>query len=59
MKATKVKVIIEIEVLSIDSVQCVYMEAIKGIEREITEGSVRMDDGDQVKWKVTREEVEF
>jgi hypothetical protein len=59
MKAEKVTVTITVECLSIQTVGGLTMQAIEMINKEAEEGSLSMDDGDQVKWETKREKVEF
>ena len=59
MKAQKVKISIEVEVLSVDVLKSMLAAAVDQIEREAESGMLRMSDGDEVSWSVIREDVEF
>jgi hypothetical protein len=59
MKATKVTVCIEVEALSVDCLRGLADRAIEHVEREFEAGELRADDGDVVRWNVTRKPVEF
>ena len=59
MKATKYTVTLTIEVLSMDSVASIAMNAISQINHEHTGGSISCDDGDFAEWKTEQKSVEF
>jgi plastocyanin len=59
MKATKFTVTVTAEVLSMDSVHALLMEANANIMHEFPNGSVTADDGDTVAWVTSKKEVEF
>jgi len=59
MNAEKVTTTITVETLSVDSVKALLVQAIQQFEDEAHSGTLRMADGDQVSWAITREKVEF
>jgi len=59
MKATKFTVTVTVEVLSMDCIHALLMEANANIMNEFTNGSVTADDGDTVTWVTHKKEVEF
>ena len=59
MQATKYTVKIEIEVLSLDTVQGLLMEAQGIIGNENVKGLLLKNDGDTVKWETESKQVDF
>ena len=59
MKATKVKVTIEVEVLAIESAPALIANVAEQISLETEEGTLIKDDGDTVTWGVERTKVAF
>jgi len=59
MKAKKVSVIVRVKTLSLDSIPAMLMKVSENINRESAAGMIRMDDGDQVKWKTKQRSVKF
>jgi len=59
MKAEKVTVRIEVEVLSIDVLRSLLADVLTHIEAEAESGSLAMADGDCVTWQTTRAPVSF
>ena len=59
MKAQKVTLIIEIQVLSIDAAPSILMQATEQINKEVESGTLSMQDGDIVTWNTTRTPVQF
>ncbi|MFA5151758.1 MAG: hypothetical protein WC554_04270 [Clostridia bacterium] len=59
MKANKVKIKIDVSVLSIDSVPILLLEVIERIRSEFSSGKIIADDGDQIKWKTKIKAVKF
>lgn len=59
MQATKYTVTIEIEVLSLDSVEALIYETANIMSNENRTGSLLKEDGDFVKWGVKSERVDF
>jgi hypothetical protein len=59
MKAKKYKVKFEVEVLDINSVYGVLVDAIRIFENDNVNGEINKTDGDMVKWSTSSEEVTF
>lgn len=59
MKAEKVMFVVEIGVLSIDSIPALLRELAYLIEAENTMGEIHKGDGDEIKWSYTTKPVEF
>ena len=59
MKATKYKVRIEVEVLSLAVVPSIVGQAIGQIKDEMINGELIADDGDTVRWTTEPESVDF
>ena len=59
MKATKYKVRIEVEVLSLAVVPSIVGQAIGQIKNEMINGELIADDGDTVRWTTEPESVDF
>ena len=59
MKAKKVTVKIEIELLSIDALSSILISVIEQFKQEAESGELSMSDGDFIKWETTRKAVEF
>jgi len=59
MKATKFKVTVEIEVLSMDCVPHMLSKALDQIQNEHRAGVLIAEDGDELRWNVGSEEVKF
>ena len=59
MKATKYKVRIEVEVLSLAVVPSIVGQAIGQIKNKMINGELIADDGDTVRWTTEPESVDF
>lgn len=59
MQATKYKVTVEVEVLSLDVVPSLLTEIANNIDNENISGSLLKDDGDSCKWETCSELVNF
>jgi len=59
MKADKVTVTLKVEVLHIDSVSSLLVEAANIIRHEYPNGKFTASDGDTVEWKTESTPVEF
>lgn len=59
MKANKVMVKIEVEMLSIDTLKGLLAEVVSQVQKECETGTLQMADGDSMKWDTKREEVIF
>ncbi len=59
MRAEKVKVVITVEALSIDTLNSLLSAVVTQVKCEAENGLLRMADGDQVDWTTTRTAVEF
>lgn len=59
MQATKYTLQINIECLSKDSMFGLISKACDQISDEVDSGTLHHDDGDEVSWEITTEQVEF
>lgn len=59
MQATKFKMVVEVEVLSLDTVPELLMEVASIIRNENRAGSILKEDGDCCKWGASSERVDF
>ena len=59
MKANKLTVKIEVEVLSMDSVTAKVADAMEQFDKEQRVGELISEDGDSVKWQTVSKKVEF
>ncbi len=59
MKAEKVTVKIELEVLHIDALRGMLIDLAEQVERGAEGGYLAMDDGDCIKWETTRTPINF
>jgi len=59
MRAEKVTVTLQIDVLSIDSVPALLYEAAEHIRSEIEHAIITKSDGDTIDWDISRKPVEF
>lgn len=59
MKANKVTLTVEIEVLHIDAAPTLLMKVANEISDEFTSGELTADDGDTARWSHKTEAVEF
>ena len=59
MKATKIKLVVHVEVLSVDSIPGLLAEIAGEIRNENESGHFDKNDGDCIMWELTKKEVEF
>ena len=59
MKAIKITVKIEVEVLSLDCLNSLLLDLSDQISKEKESGFFELNDGDNVKWETKRIPVEF
>ena len=59
MQATKYKITVDIEVLSLDSVPGLLVEVAGIIRNENRAGSILKEDGDFCKWGASSERIDF
>lgn len=59
MKATKINLTVQIEVLSIDSIPGLLSELILEIGSEKIHGKLVADDGDSIIWNTNKHQVNF
>ena len=59
MQATKFKLTVEVEVLSLDAIPALICELVQNIQNENRSGSLLKEDGDHIKWGVNSERVDF
>ena len=59
MKATKFKLTINTETLSIDSILALLTKLQNTFDEEIPNGKLTYSDGDMIVWELKTEEVEF
>lgn len=59
MQATKFKMVVEVEVLSLDTVPGLLVEIASIIRNENRAGSILKEDGDFCKWGASSERVDF
>jgi hypothetical protein len=59
VKATKYKVTIVSEALSLDSIPALVLDALRCLEGEVCDGHKDHEDGDSVAWSTEKEEVVF
>lgn len=57
MKAQKIKVSIETESLSVDSVRGLLLHVIEQLDKEAQDGMLSFDDGDKVTWNTSKKDV--
>lgn len=59
MRATKSKVIIEMEMLSDDTIESLVNKVILQMKSGVDNGTLHFDDGDIVRWGIERTPVKF
>lgn len=59
MKANKITVKFKVEVLSVDAVAGILMQALEQFQHEYLSGKLNADDGDSVKWTVKSKKVKI
>ena len=59
MKATKYTMSLRVDVLSLDSIPALLVEASARIADEFTTGELVADDGDRIAWSIESKPVDF
>ncbi len=58
MKATKIRVVVAVECLDVDAVSNLALKALSNFADGSEAGVLKFDDGDEVRWEITREEID-
>lgn len=59
MKATKYEVTVRLECLSVDCIYGLLIEVAGHINNKTLDGNLEHEDGDSLRWYITKTEVDF